>query len=667
MASSKRPVRANDLFRLACPLEVALSPDGEQVVYVRRRMNLVQNRYEANLWLMPVRGGKPRQLTRTAARHLHPTWHPRGRYLAYVRQREGQPPQIWILPMQGGEPWQLTSLEGGPVRQLRWSPDGRWILFNHREQPRLSDENKRRRPAYKHITELYHKLDGDGFFPAARWHLYRTSFPAGRTAQLTRGDHNNTQGVWSPDGKRIAFISNRIPEADYHVDNNDLFVMSAAGRGPRQVTRRFGPVDTPAWSLDGKALYYVGHFGRDGEWIRHRHHIYRIPISGGRPRDLTPKLDNWPFNHVATDTVPSGAGYLFPYLEPGGRDRERVAFLVNEEGACRVYSVAGTGGKHRLEMGGRINAFAAGCSAKHGRAVIAASRMLDGGDLYSLSLDGSADAVRLTELNRRQMDRWSVREPEEVIFGGRRNKGVPVHGWILKPPGFRKNGRYPLILNIHGGPMAQYGYSFFHEMHLLAAQGYVVVYTNPRGSSGYGLRFMNCIENRWGQDDYADLMTVVDQMVRKPYVDGRRLGVLGGSYGGFMTTWMVGHTHRFRAAVTQRQVGNVMTQAGSSDLGFYRVYSRGSLPWETPMKYLKDSPNFYADKIKTPLLIIHSENDLRCPIAQGEELFTLLKLRRRTVEMVRFEGESHGLSRGGRPQNRLERLNRITGWFRRYL
>jgi acylaminoacyl-peptidase len=178
---------------------------------------------------------------------------------------------------------------------------------------------------------------------------------------------------------------------------------------------------------------------------------------------------------------------------------------------------------------------------------------------------------------------------------------------------------------------------------------------------------MNCIENRWGTHDYDDLMAVVDTMVRMPYIDRRRLGVTGGSYGGFMTTWMVGHTDRFKAAVTQRQASNFMIQVGSSDYGFYRTYGRGSTPLETPLKHLKDSPNFHARNIKTPLLIIHSEQDLRCPIAQSEELFTYLKLQRNTVEMIRFEGESHGLSRGGKPQNRLERLRRICDWFRRYL
>ncbi|MFH1143209.1 MAG: S9 family peptidase, partial [Candidatus Eisenbacteria bacterium] len=341
--------------------------------------------------------------------------------------------------------------------------------------------------------------------------------------------------------------------------------------------------------------------------------------------------------------------------------------LVNEQGACRIYSLPAGGGPLRLEFERAVNVLALSVNRTSGSAACCAAKIMDCGDIYALRLDGSGAAGRLTHVNRRLFDRLHLTTPEEVVFRRRRNGGVPIHGWILKPPRSRTGRRHPTILNIHGGPMAQFGYTFFHEMHFLAASGYVVVFTNPRGSSGYGLRFMNCIENRWGGLDYADLMAVADSMIRRPYVDPDRMGVMGGSYGGFMTTWIVGHTRRFKAAVTERQVGNQVTQSGSSDLGFYRIYARGYYPWEKPLAYLRNSPNFHAARIRTPLLIIHSENDLRCPIAQAEELFTYLKLQRRTVEMVRFAGESHGLSRGGKPQNRRERLARIAEWFAKWL
>jgi dipeptidyl aminopeptidase/acylaminoacyl peptidase len=663
MARARR-IRAEDLLQLRIPMSVALSPDGSAIVYAVKTADARRNRYVSRLHLIHTRGGRPQQLTRGDVLDSEPSFSPDGQHIAFVSRRQEEAQQIWLLPTTGGEAWQLTRLKGGPVRRLQWSPDGRCLLFQHRMQPREDAERRRLRATYKYITRLRHKQDGEGFWPEERWHIWKVAFPSGRVQQLTHGDQDDTDAVWSPEGHRIAFISNRIPDAEHDIDNTDLFVMAADGRRVRQVTSKYGPVDAPAWSLDGKHLYFMGHFGGRGENLRHPFHIYRISAAGGEPQDLTPRLDQWPFNRVLTDTARSTAQIILPYRERSG---ERIAILMNEHGACRLYSLPATGGRLRLEFGGPVNVLAVSLLAASGRAAIIAARLMDCGEIYALRLVDRGRAQCLTRLNRVVLERLALSEPEEHIFSGKRNGGVPVHGWIAKPPGFRKGRRYPMVLNIHGGPMAQFGYTFFHEMHFLAAQGYVVVYTNPRGSSGYGLRFMNCIEDRWGKLDYDDLMMVVDEMVRRPYVDPRRLAVMGGSYGGFMTTWVVGHTPRFKTAITERQVGSLFTQVGSGDLGFYRTYTRRAMPWETPLRYLKDSPNFYADKIETPLLIIHSEQDLRCPIAQAEELFMYLKLQRKPVEMLRFEGESHGLSRGGKPQNRLERLRRIREWLARTL
>ena len=342
---------------------------------------------------------------------------------------------------------------------------------------------------------------------------------------------------------------------------------------------------------------------------------------------------------------------------------ERIAYVQDEEGACRVYSASGSGGDERLEFGGNVNVVDFHAT-RDGRAAAVAGEIMNAGDVYSFALDGWDDAKRVTKLNDSFLSSLALVEPEERWFKNGRTK---IQGWIFRPPRMRKGRKYPCLLEVHGGPMCQYGYTFFHEMHLLAAQGYVVVATNPRGSSGRGLKYMNCIEGNWGKLDYADCMAVVNTMARQSYVDSKRLGILGGSYGGFMTIWAVGHTNRFKAAVTQRALGNWATQFGSSDVGWEDQYEMGGLPFDRPLHYMKKSPNYYVRNIKTPLLIIHSEQDLRCPIAQSEELFTSLKVLGRTTEMVRFEGESHGLSRGGKPANRRERLNRIVDWFERYI
>jgi dipeptidyl aminopeptidase/acylaminoacyl peptidase len=260
--------------------------------------------------------------------------------------------------------------------------------------------------------------------------------------------------------------------------------------------------------------------------------------------------------------------------------------------------------------------------------------------------------------------RIDVADPEPFSV---RSGSVHVHGWLLKPPGFNPRRKYPAIIEIHGGPQVQYGCAFFHELQCLAAAGYVVVYANPRGGSGYGLKFMSAIRGRWGGLDYQDVMRVANWLFARPFVDKRRVGVTGGSYGGYMTNWLIGHTNRFAAAVTQRSVVNIESIIGTSDYGYQLGEELGGWPWKNVERLRRQSPLTFVKNIKTPLLIIHSEQDLRCAIEQAEQLFMSLRLLGREVEFVRFEGECHELSRGGRPQNRAERLRRILGWFEKHL
>jgi len=262
------------------------------------------------------------------------------------------------------------------------------------------------------------------------------------------------------------------------------------------------------------------------------------------------------------------------------------------------------------------------------------------------------------------LDKRQLAEPIETWV---KNKHGKVQAWMLKPPGGNAARKYPAILQIHGGPQAQYGYCFMHELQWLAAQGFVVCFSNPHGSAGYGRKFRGRIHSNWGDVDYDDCMAVTQWMSRKKFVDSRRMGVTGGSYGGYMTNWIIAHNNRFKAAVTQRSVVNLDSMFGTSDYGWDLADAFGGVPWKNAAHFRDRSPLTHAPKIKTPLLIIHSDQDLRCPIEQAEQLFTTLKFLKRDVELVRFEGESHGLSRGGRPQNRAERLRRIVGWFDRYL
>ncbi len=655
----RRKIRADDLFQMVFPITPAISPDGETIAYGLKRFDPKNNRYIADIHVVPARGGRARQLTRGVAIDSSPVWRPDGRELAFLSTRDKKT-NVWLIPIDGGEARQLTKLEGS-IESVFWRPDGRAIFFLHRHEEKEDPKKKAKKPAYKHITRLWHKLDGDGYLPKDRWHLWTASARTGKATRLTKGEFDVQCPKLSPNGRWIAFIANMDEDADHALETQYIYLVRASGGRPRQVTRRRGVKEFLNWAPEGKSLVCAGHFGGPGEWIKRKYKLWEVGLAEESYQDLTRGLDNFPFNDLVTDTAQGSAAEVISYRD--GKDW-RLAFVVNEEGACRVYSVPRSGGRLRLEFGGAVNVLELSVSPADGRAAASVATMRDVGDIYAFRLDGSLRSKRLTRTNRALLGRLNLTEPEEVRFRG---PAGGIQGWILKPPGFRSDRKYPMILEVHGGPMAQYGYTFFHEFHLLAAQGYVVVFTNPRGSSGFGLNWVKSIEGRWGTIDYDDLMSVTDSMVRKPYVDGRRLGVTGGSYGGFMTTWIIGHTNRFKAAVTQRQAGNRIVQYGASDFGWYEQYRFKAHPWEKPLAYLRQSPNYYAGRIRTPLLIIHSENDLRCPVTQADELFTFLKVQKKTVELIRFEGESHGLSRVGSPQNRLERLNRITEWFKRHL
>ncbi len=664
MAKRKRKIGAADLHRIRVPQSVDISPDGKRAVYSVRITDGKNNRYYHRLFRLSTGGGRPTALTTGKANDSEPRWNPRGSAIAFISDREKEVPDIWVIAADGGEATRLTRLGGGPVTGLSWSPDGRALLFLHRSVAKEDEKEKKKKPAYKHLTRLQHKLDGMGWYKGARWRLCVASFPSGRVRVLAGGENDVTGAAWSPDGRRIALLMNDLPdpERDIHMFPSDIYTIGADGKRLRKITRSRGLREGLAWSADGKTIFFKGNHMKPGEWIRHTVPLRRIPAAGGAETVLTPDVTNWTMNMVVTDTLGGFSGPIYRYHDGV---EERLAFLHEGEGSCHVWSVSTMGGKMRLELGGDVNVTDFAVASSTGRAAAVIGEMMSAGDIFSFDLDGStAPPRRLSRLNDAFFNSLDLTEPEEVAF---RNGSMRIQGWILKPPGFRKNRKYPCLIEVHGGPMCQYGYTFFHEMHLLAAEGYVVVFSNPRGSSGRGLKYMNCIEGNWGKLDYADIMAVTESMARRRYVDSKRLGILGGSYGGFMTTWAVGHTNRFKAAVTQRALGNWLIQFGASDYGWDLKFELGGAPWEKPLHYLKLSPNYYVARMKTPLLIIQSEHDLRCPAPQALELFTSLKLLGRTTEMVLFEGESHGLSRGGSPANRLERLERIVDWFERYL
>jgi dipeptidyl aminopeptidase/acylaminoacyl peptidase len=433
------------------------------------------------------------------------------------------------------------------------------------------------------------------------------------------------------------------------------------------VTRTTGPCATPVWSPDGRSIAYTGHDNRpewgpttlDGLWV--------VPADGGAPpRNLTAALDR---------AVGSGIGSDARYGVPPARplwtpDGEALLCPISDRGRAPLLRVAVADGAATRPLDGERQITNASLSADGRRLAFAAGDGTTPADLFACAIgdDGRvAGEQRLTTTNAAFFAEVEIRAPEHHRY--RAADGQELDAWVITPPGFTPERRYPLVLEIHGGPHILYGASFYHEFQLLAARGYVVLYTNPRGSDGYGQEFLGALRNDWGGVDYRDVMAGVDWLVGRGAIDGGRLGVTGGSYGGYLTNWIVGQTGRFRAAVSGRSTCDRYSHYGHSDLGsFTGDWEFGGPPWERAAHYRDRSPLTYVANVTTPILLEHQEDDLRCPLPQAEEFYTALKkLRRADVQLVRFPGESHDMSRSGKPSHRVERLERIVAWFDRYL
>jgi len=662
-------VEAEDLYRLRLVTACEISPDGGYVAYAVQRVVKRTEKKCSNLWIVPTRGGRPRQFTAGDHVDSEPKWSPDGKWIAFLSNRQDEKQfQIYLIPSDGGEARRLTNLKG-TIRHFDWSPDGRKLvlLFRRKDPEEIAREKDKARAKLgivcRRITRTRYKLDGEGYLPREEWRVWTVDSRSGRASQLTELEaEEECPPCWSPDGERILFGHNASPDPDLEPEAIDLFLIPARGGKARKLNTPFGIKFLPSFSPDGKWVAYCGVEGR-GEWWRNTN-VWIVPAGGtGGARNLTGSFDVDVNGHTINDLE----GY--PVMTPPtwSRDGESIFFTVARHGNTVLKSVAVRLRKGRLrdvvERKGVVGAF----RFDRDQRLLAYyfGDLTEPGNIWVRDMASGADR-KITRVNENFLRRKDLGRMEETWIRG--PAGNRIHGWILKPPGFDARKKYPSILEVHGGPQVQYGNLFMHEFYFLAARGYVVFFSNPRGGQGYGEKHCKAIWGDWGGADYDDLMAWTDYVRRKPYIDSKRMGVTGGSYGGFMTNWIIGHTRRFAAAVTQRSISNMISKYGSSDFNWQSEHRfRGKPPWENLREYWRQSPLKYVGAAKTPTLVIHSEQDLRCPMEQGQQMFIALKRLGVDTEMIVFPDEPHGLSRVGRTDRRIARLNHILRWFVTYL
>jgi dipeptidyl aminopeptidase/acylaminoacyl peptidase len=687
-AQGRRPITETDLFKFVWAADPQISPNGSQVAYVLVKVNEDKDRYETQIYVVPSDASAPPRPLTSGRNDGSPRWSPSGREIAFVRTPEpvdgkSKPPQIYLIPMDGGEARALTEAPKG-ASSPAWSPDGRTIAFTSipdTSAQAKADSAKKSADSTqkKHVTDVrvitraQYRWNGGGYTdPTAHSHIWTVPAVIGATGalptfrQITFGNFDESEPVWSPDGSRLYFTSNRRLEPYYDETGAELYSVPANGGAMVKVAGLDGFIGTIAPSPDGKRIAFTGIQNAKPLRFYNQADLFVVDATpGSQPRNLTTSYDYDVEGGLTADQHPPRAG------AGGGivwsRDGRSVVVVTTENGRANLKRFSTSDGKVDSVTTGDHDVVDYSGTADGSRIVTLISTPTNIGDLYVVDAGTARLAPRqITHVNDGLFSTLDLSAPEEFWY--KSFDGRPIQGWILKPPRFDASKKYPLILEIHGGPNAAYGQTFTHEFDWMAAKGYVVLYTNPRGSTSYGQDFGNIIQFHYPGDDYKDLMAGVDEVLKRGYVDSTRMGVTGGSGGGVLTNWIVTHTHRFAAAASQRSIADWSGFWYSADFTLFNPTWFSGAPWENPKQFTELSPITYIANVTTPLMLIEGEADMRTPPALGgEQMFRALKYLHKPTVMVRFPDETHELSRSGKPWHRVERLRHIVGWFDKYL
>jgi dipeptidyl aminopeptidase/acylaminoacyl peptidase len=688
--AAKRPITETDLFKFVWTADPRISPDGKQVVYVRVTVNEKKDGYDTALWIAPADGGEPPRPFTSGPADSAPRWSPDGSRLAFVRSVKkdghGEPPQIFVLSTKGGEAVALTDLPQGAGEPL-WSPDSRMIAFassmnekdirKWRAKSKTADKAEPKKAEEEHesdvrvYTRAVYRFNGGGYDdPSHHGHVWVVAAPAaGFTSPpeprpLTSGEFEEGATFWSPDSSRLYYASQHTKEPYYSDPHVDLYAIPAEGGESRRVFGFDGGIQEAALSPDGRRIGFGATAAMKPELSYNQPDLFVAELApDAHVKNLTGSYDADILSGLGSDQHPPRAGGGSPVV--WSQDGRSMIAVTAERGRANLERFdAETGVVTPVTHGDQeVVSYSATPDGSRLALVISTPTVL--GDLYVLDA-ATGKLTAIAHPNEELFSQIELTAPEEIAY--KSFDGREIHAFVQKPVGYEAGKKYPLILNIHGGPHSAYGFTFFHEMQWMAAKGYVVLYPNPRGSSTYGQEFGNVIQYNFPGDDAKDLLAGVDEMVKRGVADPKRLGVTGGSGGGILTNWIVTQDHRFAAAAAQRSISDWSGFWYTADFALFQVGWFHGAPWEDPQDYARRSPITYVKNVTTPLMLIEGEADYRTPpAAGGEQMFRALKYLHKPVVMVRFPGESHELSRSGQPWHRIERLRHIVAWMDKYL
>lgn len=663
---TKRTITPEDLLDLHFCSDPQISPDGSLIAFAKGKVN-DKNSYNPQIFSVHTKTKAVNQLTQGQKGCGLPRWSPDGSKLAFISGREGDTSQIFLLPMSGGEGAAITQLPEGSIRSLKWSPDGSKIAFEFRPShpdrtQRASEERKEKglsTPPWE-ITSIWYRLDGDGYFGQQRYAIYLVDLNTQECNPIYSGCPVDFYSYdWLPDSNGIVVAHSANQRPLFEKPNDQLFLVDLNGNSNQIPNLPKGPKSNPVVSPCGEKIAFLGHQNLNDPWGTNNQQLFVVNRDGSGLIGLTENQD-YCLEVASLSDCGAGSGAVINWLPDGSK----IQLMIGWHGESHLAQIPANGGTIEFLTTGEY-VFGIGNTSKNGESVALTRSSWNSPTEIAVLQKGTV--TNLTSFNQELLERLELSQPSCHWVDS--TDGVKVQAWHMPPVG--KNQSSSAILEIHGEPHTQYSVAFFHEFQVLCAQGYHVFFSNPRGSKGYGEAFCHAIHGNWGEKDWQDVEAVTNFIKNIPGVDSHKIGIMGGSYGGYMTNWAISHSQDYRAAITDRCVSNWLSMAGNSDFPMNSDDYFGGCAWgpyDQIEKLWQQSPISYFQNVKTPTLIIHSEGDLRCNVEQSDQVFHALLSQGIETKYVRYPvNTSHGMSRNGPPDLRLHRLHEIINWWRQFL